>query len=176
MKAPRPAVWSVRRWVGRPGETPRAVLVRSCLGRHRRHPRPRQRRHRAGVALKTKKKKKKRLFESSVAVHLWSASSTPRLPRSTGPAASADALTLLTEAGGRQATPSALPSPSGPTHLSSQSTRGGSAPSRSQTCAHLRFTLINPCRTPVDHVIASNIDPIDIDIALFASFGFAVDF
>ena len=40
----------------------------------------------------------------------------------------------------------------------------------------LRFTLIDPCRTPVDRVIASNIDPIDIDIALFASFGFAVGF
>ena len=40
----------------------------------------------------------------------------------------------------------------------------------------MRFTLIDPCRTPVDRAIASNIDPIDIDIALFASFGFAVGF
>jgi len=36
--------------------------------------------------------------------------------------------------------------------------------------------LIVPCRTPVDRVIASNIDPTDIDIALFAFFGFAVGF
>ena len=47
---------------------------------------------------------------------------------------------------------------------------------RDPKLAPSRFTLIVPCRTPVDRVIVSNIDPTDIDIALFAFFGFAVGF